>query len=347
MLTIEMLEAGHGDCLWIEYGEAACPRRVLIDGGTPSTYGRLRAKIEGLPPAERRFELFIVSHIDSDHIGGAVKLLEQAPPGLVFGDVWFNGYRHLPAPEDEQGVRQAEELTQALGRDHAWNKAFDGQGVLVPDHGRLPKRTFEGGLTVTLLSPGTAQLRRLYPKWAAALARMRAEQSEGSPAKRAPDELGDGIDVAALAAAPFKEDTSEANGASIAVLLEYRKRRLLLGADAHPGVMGSSIDRLLLESGEPQLALDAFKVAHHGSAANTSKQLLEKLATKQYLVSTNGAVFEHPDREGIARLIAHGGREPTVYFNYRTEFSEIWDAAILKARHRYEVAYRSKVVLQG
>ena len=36
MLKIEMLLAGHGDCLWIEYGDPQAPRRVLIDGGLGS-----------------------------------------------------------------------------------------------------------------------------------------------------------------------------------------------------------------------------------------------------------------------------------------------------------------------
>ena len=33
MFTIEMLPGGPGDCLWIEYGKPAAPRRILVDGG--------------------------------------------------------------------------------------------------------------------------------------------------------------------------------------------------------------------------------------------------------------------------------------------------------------------------
>ena len=55
MLKIEMLRAGHGDCLWIEYGDPKAPRRVLIDGGATGTHKRalrpklLRASREGAP----------------------------------------------------------------------------------------------------------------------------------------------------------------------------------------------------------------------------------------------------------------------------------------------------------
>jgi hypothetical protein len=39
MLRIEMLPAQQGDALWIEYGDPAKPRLVLIDGGTKPTVG--------------------------------------------------------------------------------------------------------------------------------------------------------------------------------------------------------------------------------------------------------------------------------------------------------------------
>jgi len=341
MLTIEMLEADHGDCLWIEYGQPASPWRILVDGGTPGTYTRLRARIEALPVGQRRIEVFIVSHIDSDHIGGALQLLENPPEGLCIGDVWFNGFRHLPAPADEQGVTQAEELTSALEQNYEWNKAFDERSVVVPEDGELHPYVLDGGLKLTVLSPGVLQLQRLRPKWEAELAKLRAGQSDEVPPPRPGDELGDQLDVDALAASRFKEDTSTTNGSSIAVLLEYGPRRLLLGADAHPAVLAASLDRLLATSGKPRLVIDALKVSHHGSRANTSKRLLERLASRAYLVSTSGAVFAHPDREGVARLIAHGGPDQTIYFNYRTEFNKVWDSPKLKNRYHYDVRYQS------
>ena len=45
----------------------------------------LRARIAGLPAGERRFELLVVSHIDNDHIGGVLPMLEDEELGLEFG----------------------------------------------------------------------------------------------------------------------------------------------------------------------------------------------------------------------------------------------------------------------
>ena len=37
MLTVEMLPAEHGDCLWVQYGDPGRPSVLLIDGGTGAT----------------------------------------------------------------------------------------------------------------------------------------------------------------------------------------------------------------------------------------------------------------------------------------------------------------------
>ena len=70
-----MLPAGHGDCLWIEYGDASETHRWLVDCGTQPTATELRRRVEALPENDRRFELLVMSHIDADHIGGVLPFL--------------------------------------------------------------------------------------------------------------------------------------------------------------------------------------------------------------------------------------------------------------------------------
>jgi len=339
-----MLPADQGDCLWIEYADGRQIRRILIDGGTPSTYSRLRKRIEALPAAQRRFDLFVVTHIDSDHIGGAVKLLDNPPAGLIFGDVWFNGFKHLPKPDDELGAKQGEELTRMLVDGNVpWNRAFKGEAIAVRDDEDLPQVPLEDGLLITVLSPGIEQLKKLYPKWEKEMAKLRAGESEDESKPEPEDELGGGLDVVALANSRFKEDKAEPNGSSIALLLQFDNHRLLLGADAHPTVLADNIDRLLSASGAPALKLDAYKVAHHGSRANTSKKLLERLSCPRYLVSTNGNQFEHPDKEGIARIIQFGGPEKDILFNYETDYTTVWHKDALQNKHKYQALFESKL----
>ncbi len=144
----------------------------------------------------------------------------------------------------------------------------------------------------------------------------------------------------ALAAARFKPDRAKPNGASIALLAEYDGRRVLLAADAHAPVVVDALARL---PGHPvgRLPLDALKMSHHGSRGNTSVGLVQAVACPNWLVSTNGKQFRHPDREAIARVIREGGSGVELHFNYRTEFNEIWAAAGLRRRHDYEARYPS------
>ena len=142
------------------------------------------------------------------------------------------------------------------------------------------------------------------------------------------DTLGRGS-AEAGADAPFGSDASAANGSSIAVLLEYPaaapKVRLLLAGDAWPGVLENSIATLLGDPGK-RLAVDAFKLPHHGSVANLSASLLEHLRCSHYLVSTSGALFRHPHKRALDLILEHhaGPGRPTLHFNYLTRCTAPW-----------------------
>jgi glyoxylase-like metal-dependent hydrolase (beta-lactamase superfamily II) len=88
---LHVLPAGNGDALVLEYGSGHDRQRILVDGGIPRAAARVKAFLGDDP----ELELLVVTHIDNDHIGGLLRLLEmRAPPRPA--EVWFNGYRHLP-----------------------------------------------------------------------------------------------------------------------------------------------------------------------------------------------------------------------------------------------------------
>lgn len=123
MFTIEMLPAGHGDCLWIEYGDAQAPRRMLIDCGTKGAGQRqLLPKVASLAPADRRFGLLVMTHIDADHIGGAIPFLARLPDAVSFADVWFNARPQLQPYNPLLGPKQGERVAELLEQGgHQWN----------------------------------------------------------------------------------------------------------------------------------------------------------------------------------------------------------------------------------
>jgi hypothetical protein len=345
MFTIEMLPAAYGDALWIEYGDARRPHRVLIDTGVVATYDTLRARILALPARQRRFDLLIVSHVDSDHIEGVLPLLQDDALGVTFDDVWFNGWKHI---SDMLGPTQGEYLSALLtSQRRRWNHAFGGGTVVVPDDGPLPVKTLPGGMTLTLLSPTPTQLARLAPEWERVVvaAGLRPGDVAGALADLAeqprfqPDALGRRPDVARLAETEFRSDAAKANGSSIAVLAEFDGKSVLLAADAFAPVMEASLRRLLAARSRPRLPETVVKLSHHGSTGNTSRTLLALLECHRFLVSTNGAKFNHPDAEAIARCVV--GRQPgtELHFNYRSAETTPWSDRQLERDWKYRAFY--------
>ncbi len=327
MFEIEMLPARQGDALWLEYGDAAHPRRALIDAGTPETWDALQARIAALDPGDRHFELLIVSHIDKDHIGGVIPLLQDTALGITFGDVWFNGFRHLPSTVEPMGPVEGELLTTLLvDRGHNWNHAFDEKAVVVGDEGPLPVKQLDGGLQLTVLSPYLPQLAKLRPIWEPLVREHgldpAVEAAEPDPLPPEIESLGTPT-VDELAAKKFKQDTAEPNGSSIVVLAEFEGHRALLCADAFPEIVRGSVERLL-EPGQDRLALDAFKLPHHGSRANINLDLLRRVSAPLHLISSDGTATRHPNPEAIARTIVTQDN-PRLRFNYRTKFTEVWE----------------------
>ncbi len=343
MYAVEMLPAEHGDCLWIEWGPPAAPHRMLIDGGPPRTGTLLRERLAALPRAERRFELLVVSHIDADHIGGILELLRDDSLGVTFGDVWFNGAREIAAAEGTKSVMQGEALTALLrARGAPVNRAFGGGPVMVGDDGSLPCVTLPGAMVLTLLGPDRECLGRLKSTWdrdcadagiAPGTGTVEADRRRKSaPTRRRPEKAMTPAELDALVDGPFVQDNAPANGSSIAFLAECEGARVLFPGDAWPDTLMRSLERWFARAGNAPVALAAFKVPHHGSRNNLDWSLLQRFDCPRYLVSTNGDLFQHPDRETLARLVRYGGDRVEIVCNYASpRMVALGDAALRQA----------------
>jgi hypothetical protein len=338
-VTLDVLPAGHGDALIVTYGRPSRRHRILIDGGPAPKYEEgLRAHLLSLPESQRRFDLAIVTHIDADHIDGMLKLLQDDALGLEVREIWFNGWPQIsgspiPAPPrpGDRGPLQGEFLTALLSTRH-WNTTFDG-GV-AGQHLEGPI-TLPGGATLSVLCPSEPELTRLRREWdktvteagfapgdSASVARRLEESGRYEPPEEA---------VRSRGGPPVRErpklgrDRAVANGSSIAVILEADGRRLLLAGDAHARVMVDALRKTAARDGTQRVKVDVFKLAHHGSAGNVSRDLLRLLECDRFVVSTNGQYFNHPDVEAIELLGQRGDVErPTVYFNYESDTTRAW-----------------------
>lgn len=336
-ITIEVLPAGYGDALLVTCALRRGRWTALIDTGPDECWPQVSARLAAVPvnsKGRRLIDLAVISHIDHDHIGGAAALFSDTALRLRFADVWFNA----PRQPVRRGVVEGETLAGILGAVATklpWNRAWSGQWAVTP--AETPYVELPGDADrprITLLSPSPARLQSLFRRWTKELAALRSWQPPviAAAPRRVPP-----LDLEKLAGKATAVDRAVANGSSIAFLLEHCGASVLLLADAHPTVVVPALRALAAARGQPlPWRLDAIKLSHHGSRANTTADLLRVVQADHYLVSTNGAIFGHPDDEAIARAVVLGGHDARLWFNYRTERTAKWATAGLLAGYGCE-----------
>lgn len=350
-MELTFLDARQGDAIWVRWGEG---RQLLVDMGTSGTGRALADRFRALPEGERAFELLVVTHVDTDHIGGVLTGLVDPgePVPVTFADVWFNGWEHLNGlvPADERstlepmGGVQGELLTTWL-RDHPWNDAFD-RAAAVRTETELPRIELPDGLTVTLLAPVQQRLTDLAPEWqlAVAAALEKGTLIDVSPGLEpmgpsTPPTLESAVDLEILSEDPFHVDGSKANATSIALLLEHDGKRALLTGDATASELVGGL--ALLGAGE-RVPIDLVKLPHHGSRNNVSRELVQAVDCPLWVFSSDGTTFRHPDAIAVSRVLRDAGPEPHLVFNVPCTFNRWWERAEWQDLFGYTTTYGVK-----
>lgn len=316
-MKIQTLPAVNGDFIIVSSGSGEETNYVVIDGGTPGNYKKnFGPRLNVIKDSNRVVDLLITTHIDDDHIGGVVNLFSDVKADKSFiKKVWFNSGEMLaayfdsaPAPTravpllksdlTSLSVPQGVTLEKELKKLNIWNHP-----VLIAGH-----EESIGNLSLTLLSPNHDTLLLLNNKW----------QVEKS-AKLTMSNVHDDFDktVKDLAEYDYVEDGSIPNGSSIALLVKDKSHSALLLADAYPSVVVAVLKTMGF-SNIQKIAVDFVKVSHHASKGNTSKELLEMIECKKFMISTDGSKHGLPDKLAIARII-NQFPDCTLYFNYKNK----------------------------
>ena len=348
-----MLPAKHGDALLVEYGEDRV-RRMLIDGGPLGAYPMVEERLSKLPPGDQAVELLVVTHVDTDHIEGIIRLLampESRWP-IHVEEVWFNGWRHIEEARD-LGGKEGEMMSALIHYrlDDRWNTSFGRKAVRC---GALPGDTLTtaGGMKITLLSPDATALAALLKDWKAKLESWDTDPGDLAAAwdklveasKFHPGEeltLGPEDLTARLTKLLKGTDPSKANGSSIGFVAEFRGKSCVFLGDAHMKVVCAALRRLGYSRENP-LKVDAVKVSHHGSRNNLTQEFLGLVEAQHWLVSTNGDLHDHPDKPAIEAIIEGSIKDPTIWFNYRSRFTEKWEKGAATPGARYRTRYPAK-----
>jgi beta-lactamase superfamily II metal-dependent hydrolase len=194
-INIQMLPAKNGDCILVKI-QAEKEYNILIDAGYESTFEEsLKTQLQAI----EELDLCIITHIDNDHIGGAIPLFEQNgnannPKIVKINDVWHNSFRHVHHSTAQQQLSKEEKrqlysiAKQAntyiekpqqketnisaeqgstlaallLKNEYNWNGATNEKAISMEN---LPVFSLGKQIKLTLLSPDNKRLQALEKYW--------------------------------------------------------------------------------------------------------------------------------------------------------------------------------------
>lgn len=385
-VDIKIYPAKNGDCFLVSFGEKAAEKmHLLIDCAYVDTFQKyLKDDLIKIGKSGGALEKLILTHIDADHIQGAIRLLKDnnAEKFIAIKEVWHNTYRHLcvqkegeisvkqerilqqiirrgyPQSERKQGEKEisAEQGTTVgallLQGKYSWNSDFSNQAVCIEQRSEIE---LNPDTNIYLLSPDKQKLEKLKNLWTDELKRYDANFNLGNSqlyddsfelllswekekAKVAPKPISATKEtLEELLKTAFDEDNTATNGSSIAFILKVQNIKILFLADAHPGLIVQSLNEY---QNEGTVIFDLIKVSHHGSFGNINRELLNKIDSERYLISTNGQKHGHPDKETIAHIITKKADfHRKLYFNYITANSKYFDRKDWTDKYNYSIYY--------
>lgn len=193
---INIYPAKSGDCFLITLrGVSEKQKHLLIDCGFGDTVNNyLKADLIKISNAGEGIEKLILTHIDADHIQGAIKLLKDnnSKKFVEIKEIWHNTFRHLfeknatnldkksekllkqliqrgyPKGENKQSDQKisAEQGTAVgaliLQGNYPWNNDFDGHAVCIENKRKIRLDTDSN---IYILSPDKQKLEKLKDLW--------------------------------------------------------------------------------------------------------------------------------------------------------------------------------------
>jgi beta-lactamase superfamily II metal-dependent hydrolase len=115
-MHLTTFQSGKGDCLLLS--NAANESRILIDGGMPAAFRQHVAPALGkLRQANKKIDLVYVSHIDQDHIGGVLAMLDHEVEWRV----------HLHQKKNGNPAHKPPRVPRPPKVDAIWHNAFHEQ----------------------------------------------------------------------------------------------------------------------------------------------------------------------------------------------------------------------------
>lgn len=297
MIKLTAYNVGCGDCIRLEFvGQSGMTRNLLIDGGFERTFRDILSKeLLGIVEHNNQVDLWVITHIHDDHIGGAIGYAAAVDAGIqrdIVSKWWYN------PPRVPKLVKWEGETSRAMsiGQSNTLAAFIFRTGSLLGHNISSSDEPCElDGLRISVLSPDQDGLSALAKKYADP--KILLELSENSSffepmAARLRDYH---IKAKHFDFSSWRQDGNLENAGSIVLLLEGNGCKMLLLADSHPSTVVSSLKRKGFSSANP-IECDLVKVSHHGSLSNNSGELYSMISCSNYLITCDGT-----NKHGLAQ----------------------------------------------
>lgn len=280
-LTVNVLPASNGECIWIRYGEEDYTN-IIVDAGPASSSKGFRDIIDKIVEKGEVVDLLILTHIDDDHIKGFVKYIEKRECTEI-KEIWLNG-------EPKESVGYQTHSAKNIGSLVEVIKAKK-MNITTPILQGKVKPINDGEIVV--ITPTQDAVDKVATEI--------AKYTPHSSVKR----CGKTIDQI-LEKDKFELDTSDTNKASISFVFSYKGESIAFLGDAYPGDVIEGKNKYCQEKN-----ISLVKLAHHGSKYNTNLELLECMQTDKFIISRKSLGY----KETIARIIKSTD-SAIIYCNY-------------------------------
>ena len=320
--SIYFYQSECGDAARIQYiGIDGRVHNIFIDSGYRRTFKNIISPhIKEIEVNKEDIDLWVISHIHDDHIGGIEEYLKQIEIGQSNDIVkaWFyNSPRKSNGPSKQssemvssaKSIKQGDLLAQYL---ELKGKVLENDIVF----GIEPFNFY--GMKLFVLSPSSNKLKNLRAKYECdpelPLEKQEGEETISEAKSVVQDDYH--IKLMDFDLSDWKEDNSIENGSSISILTEYNDIKVLWLADSHPSDIVDSL-KSLGYSESNKFNCELVKVSHHGSRGNNSDELYSIIECDNYVFSADG-MNKHklPSKESISRILRNKNRNITSQYNF-------------------------------
>lgn len=352
-MKIKAFPASYGDSFLIQFEYEEKKYNILIDCGFKNTYTNyIKSELDSI----EKLDLLVLTHIDDDHIKGAVELFTDYDvlKKLDIKNIWFNDlYQIIKDKYDikmdlttekkdeglsngvfDEGVsfESAKTLSNYILESRystVWNKEIG----LIQCNDKLYRELYpiNRDIKFVLLSPNSNRIDQLLSEWCNEIKieidNIKIDNEYVNSFYdyfKNYDKFSNVFDEeCSCKQVDFEklsgkefDDSSIANNSSIAFFIEIKDKRVLFLGDANAQDIKESLRKYIQDNNIDKIKFDLVKLSHHGSKNNITTDFFKIFYSDRYLVSSNGKRYNHPDIECLCKVIVKQSEFKSIIFNY-------------------------------